>query len=96
MCFVMQAIRWGRGNGSDRGTYCGRGIKGQKARKGAQQLNAHVRKSLVQQQMHDVLCIHAACAGAPRLHWQLCLPRPGPRNSQLLYMLQLVTCFHCY
>ncbi|WIA30586.1 hypothetical protein OEZ86_000668 [Tetradesmus obliquus] len=28
------AIRWGRGNGSDRGTYCGRGIKGQKARKG--------------------------------------------------------------
>jgi ribosomal protein L15 len=34
--FVAQAIRWGRGNGGDRGTYCGRGIKGQKARKGAQ------------------------------------------------------------
>jgi ribosomal protein L15 len=39
--FVVQAIRWGRGNGSDRGTYCGRGIKGQKARKGAQQVSAY-------------------------------------------------------
>eukprot|EP00879_Flechtneria_rotunda_P014759 GHRR01015423.1.p1 GENE.GHRR01015423.1~~GHRR01015423.1.p1 ORF type:complete len:290 (+),score=78.45 GHRR01015423.1:373-1242(+) len=28
------AKRWGRGNGGDRGTYCGRGVKGQKARKG--------------------------------------------------------------
>jgi ribosomal protein L15 len=29
-----QAKRWGRGDGGDRGTYCGRGVKGQKARKG--------------------------------------------------------------
>lgn len=26
--------RWGRGNGGGRGAYCGRGVKGQKARKG--------------------------------------------------------------
>jgi hypothetical protein len=30
----LQAKRWGRGDGGDRGTYCGRGVKGQKARKG--------------------------------------------------------------
>eukprot|EP00878_Enallax_costatus_P005759 GHUV01006037.1.p1 GENE.GHUV01006037.1~~GHUV01006037.1.p1 ORF type:complete len:298 (+),score=59.21 GHUV01006037.1:210-1103(+) len=29
-----QAKRWGRGNGGDRGSYCGRGVKGQKSRKG--------------------------------------------------------------
>lgn len=33
MCNV-QAKRWGRGDGGDRGTYCGRGVKGQKSRKG--------------------------------------------------------------
>jgi hypothetical protein len=31
---VLQRKRWGRGDGGDRGTYCGRGVKGQKARKG--------------------------------------------------------------
>lgn len=30
----LQAKRWGRGDGGGRGTYCGRGVKGQKARKG--------------------------------------------------------------
>jgi hypothetical protein len=32
---TLQAKRWGRGDGGGRGTYCGRGVKGQKARKGA-------------------------------------------------------------
>jgi hypothetical protein len=31
---VEDRKRWGRGNGGGRGTYCGRGVKGQKARKG--------------------------------------------------------------
>jgi hypothetical protein len=33
--YTLQAKRWGRGDGGDRGTYCGKGVKGQKARKGA-------------------------------------------------------------
>lgn len=88
LCLCSQKIRVGRGNSARRGNYCGRGMKGQKARSESKTsshtsihctcgierlLNNYISYTLANEQNYQQICCDNTCCFQQPTHAGVCL-----------------------